>query len=105
MFCIGENYRINISLITKRLVQAFGYSCWKVIFSTTGPYDSFNPIILKGTAADGLENLYETLTTNSNDEAFTDYGLIAESIEWPDDRSWVTFKIRNEAIWHDGNKI
>ena len=77
----------------------------KVIFSTTGSYDSFNPFILKGTAAEGIENLYETLTTNSNDEAFTEYGLIAESIEWPDDRSWVTFKIRNEAIWHDGNKI
>ena len=77
----------------------------KVIFSSTGSYDSFNPFILKGTAAAGIGNLYETLTTNSSDEAFTEYGLIAKSIEWPDDRSWVTFTIRNEAIWHDGKKI
>ena len=77
----------------------------KVIFSSTGSYDSFNPFILKGTAAAGIGNLYETLTTNSSDEAFTEYGLIAETIEWPDDRSWVAFKIRNEAIWHDGKKI
>jgi len=77
----------------------------KVIFSSTGSYDSFNPFILKGTAAAGIENLYETLTTNSSDEAFTEYGLIAETIEWPNDRSWVAFKIRDEAIWHDGIKI
>ena len=77
----------------------------KVIFSSTGSYDSFNPFILKGTAAAGIGNLYETLTTNSSDEAFTEYGLIAENIEWPDDRSWVIFTIRNQAIWHDGKKI
>ena len=78
----------------------------KVIFSTTGSYDSFNPFILKGNSAIGITNyLYETLTTSSSDEAFTEYGLIAETIEWPDDRTWVSFTIRQEAIWHDGKKI
>ena len=77
----------------------------KVTFSSTGSYDSFNPFILKGSAAAGIGNLYETLTTSSSDEAFTEYGLIAESIEWPKDRSWVAYTIREEAIWHDGKKI
>ena len=77
----------------------------KVVFSATGNYDSFNPFTLKGTAAAGIGNLYETLTLGSSDEAFTEYGLIAKSIEWPDDRSWVAFTIRNEAVWHDGKKI
>ena len=77
----------------------------KVIFSSTGSYNSFNPFILKGTAAAGISNLYETLTTGSKDEAFTEYGLIAKTIEWPNDRSWVAFTIRNEAMWHDGKKI
>ncbi|SVA72929.1 uncharacterized protein METZ01_LOCUS125783 [marine metagenome] len=77
----------------------------KIILSSTGSYDSFNPFILKGTAAAGIGNLYETLTTGSSDEAFTEYGLIAETIEWPDDRSWVAFTIREEAVWHDGKKI
>ena len=77
----------------------------KVILSSTGSYDSFNPFILKGTAAAGIGNLYETLTTGSSDEAFTEYGLIAKTIEWPDDRSWVAFTIREEAVWHDGKKI
>ena len=77
----------------------------RVIFSSTGSFDSFNPFILKGTPAAGIGNLYETLTTNSSDEAFTEYGLIAETIEWPSDRSWVAFEIRAEAVWHDGKKI
>ena len=77
----------------------------KVIFSTTGTYDSFNPFILKGSTAAGIGKLYETLTTNSSDEAFTEYGLIAEKIEWPEDRSWVAYTIRDEAVWHDGKKI
>ena len=77
----------------------------KVILSSTGSYDSFNPFILKGTAPAGIGNLYETLTTGSSDEAFTEYGLIAETIEWPDDRSWVAFTIREEAVSHDGKKI
>jgi len=76
-----------------------------IIRSAIGNYDSFNPFILKGTSAAGIGGLYETLTTGSSDEAFTEYGLLAETIEWPDDRSWVSFKIRNEAYWHDGRKI
>ncbi len=76
-----------------------------IVRSTIGTYDSFNPFILKGTPAAGIGTLYETLTTSSSDEAFTEYGLLAETIEWPDDRSWVSFLIREDAIWHDGKKI
>tara|TARA_Y100000590_G_C15744247_1_gene1021416 strand:+ start:4978 stop:6807 length:1830 start_codon:yes stop_codon:yes gene_type:complete len=77
----------------------------QVIFSSIGTYDTFNPFTLKGTPADGIGYLFETLTTSSSDEAFTEYGLLAETIEWPDDRSWVAFNIRNEAKWHDGKNI
>ena len=76
-----------------------------IVRSSIGTYDSFNPFILKGTAAAGIGVLYETLTTGSSDEAFTEYGLLAETIEWPDDRSWVSFTLRKEAYWHDGKKI
>ena len=41
----------------------------------------------------------------SEDEPFTKYGLIAETIEWPDDRSWVAFTLRPQARWHDGRPI
>ncbi len=77
----------------------------KVVFSSTGSFDTFNPFILKGTSAAGIGNLFETLTTKSSDEAFTEYGLLAETIEWPDDRSWVAFTLRKEAKWHDGKSV
>ena len=76
-----------------------------IVRSAIGTFDSFNPFTLKGTAAIGIGALYETLTTGSSDEAFTEYGLLAETIEWPDDRSWVSYDIRKEAKWHDGKKI
>ena len=76
-----------------------------IVRSSIGTYDTFNPFTLKGTSAAGIGLLYETLTTGSSDEAFTEYGLLAKSIEWPDDRSWVTYTLRDEAKWHDGKKI
>ena len=70
-----------------------------------GGFDSFNPYIAKGNVAGGVGYLFETLLTSSADEPFTEYGLIAETIEWPDDRSWVAFTLRPEARWHDGQPI
>ncbi len=69
----------------------------------TGTFDSFNPFVTKGNAFSDIG--VETLTTGSADEPFTRYGLIAESMEWPEDRSSVTFTLRPEARWHDGTPI
>ncbi|SVD97191.1 uncharacterized protein METZ01_LOCUS450045, partial [marine metagenome] len=68
-----------------------------------GTFDSFHPFIPKGNAAS--TGSVETLLVNSADEPFTAYGLIAEAIEWPADRSWVIFNLRSEARWHDGTPI
>jgi len=68
-----------------------------------GTFDSFHPYIPKGNAVS--TGSIETLLTESGDEPFTAYGLIAESIDWPDDRSWVTFTLRPQARWHDGKPI
>ncbi len=70
-----------------------------------GTYDSLNPYILKGSPAAGLGYLYDTLMDGSQDEASTEYGLVAESAEVPDDISWVAFNLRPEARWHDGSPI
>lgn len=77
----------------------------RVRLAASGTFDSFNPLIIKGVPAAGTGFLFETLLTSSSDEAFTEYGLIAESIEWPEDRSWVIFNLRPEARWHDGKPI
>lgn len=71
--------------------------------ASEGSYDSFNPFIAKGDAAD--PGVYETLMTSSLDEPFTEYGLLAETIEYPEDRSWVIFHLRPEARWHDGEAV
>ena len=68
-----------------------------------GTFDSFNPYIPKGNAGAGWS--VERLLIHSGDEPFTEYGLIAETIEWPQDRSWVIFNLRPEARWHDGKPI
>jgi len=70
-----------------------------------GTFDSFNPFILKGNAAVAAMSVYETLMVGSADEPFSQYGLIAESLEVPEDRSWVIFNIRPAARWHDGEPI
>ncbi len=76
-----------------------------VTFSAIGTFDSFNPYIIKGEAAVGISLLYESLTTQSLDEPFSEYGLLAQSIEMPKDRSWVAFTLRPEARWQDGQLV
>jgi microcin C transport system substrate-binding protein len=76
-----------------------------VTFASIGTFDTLNPFIIKGTPADGLGLLFETLTTQSQDEPFSEYGLLAESIEMPEDRTWVAFTLRPEARWQDGKPV
>jgi microcin C transport system substrate-binding protein len=73
--------------------------------SSTGTFDSLNPFIIKGVPAAGLGLVFESLMEGSSDEAFSEYGLLAERIEMPADRSWVIFTIRQEARWHDGTPV
>ncbi|MEX0922386.1 MAG: extracellular solute-binding protein [Rhodovibrionaceae bacterium] len=68
-----------------------------------GTFDSFNGLIPKGNPAS--TGSIESLLIGSADEPFTMYGLLAEEIIWPEDRSWVTFTLRPEARWHDGRPV
>ena len=71
-----------------------------------GTFDSLNPFIIRGVSATGLrEYVFESLMARSGDEPFTLYGLIAESVELPPDRAWVTFHLRPEARFADGQPI
>lgn len=67
-----------------------------------GGFDSLNPYISRGTSADQLGLIYDTLTFHALDEPFTEYGLVAESMEKAEDGSWVRFKLRPEARFNDG---
>ncbi|RWU18139.1 hypothetical protein DM813_26115 [Pseudomonas alkylphenolica] len=70
-----------------------------------GGFDSLNPFINKGVSADDISLIYDTLMTQSLDEPFTEYGLVAGKIEKAPDNSWVRFYLRPEARFHDGHPI
>lgn len=71
-----------------------------------GTFDSLNPFIVKGMPAAMESDLaFESLMARSQDEPFTLYGLIAETVEVPPDRSWVEFALRPEARFQDGTTI
>ena len=69
-------------------------------------YDSFNGFILKGTSELYTTSMiYDGLMTASQDEADSYYPLIADSVEIPEDRSWIVFNINPAARFHDGSAI
>ncbi len=70
-----------------------------------GTFDNFNPYIVKGIAAGGLSHVFESLTEKTLDEAFTEYALLAETIDVAEDRSTVTYILRSNALWHDGQPV
>ena len=73
--------------------------------AATGTFDNLNPFIIKGVVAHGRHLIFESLLKRTWDEPFSLYGLIAESIDVPDDRSSATFTLRPEARFHDGSPI
>ncbi len=76
-----------------------------VNLAAVGSFDSLNPFIVRGLPAAGLGLMYQTLLEKSLDEPQTGYGLLAESVELAEDRSWVRFTLRPEAVWNDGTPV
>ncbi|KQZ50430.1 hypothetical protein ASD54_09310 [Rhizobium sp. Root149] len=70
-----------------------------------GTYDSFNPLADKGNPAAGVGIVFDTLLKQSEDEIGVSYGLLAEALSFPEDRSSVTFRLRAEAKWADGKPV
>jgi microcin C transport system substrate-binding protein len=72
-----------------------------------GTFDNFNLVVagVKGSLANGIGLLTETLMTPSLDEVSSEYGLLAEAVSHPPDRSSVTYRLRANARWHDGKPV
>jgi len=85
----------------------------RITYAFVGSYDSLNPFIVKGaeTTARGIwdvslgNNVFEALLARNRDEAFTLYGLLAESVDVPDDRSSITFNLNPKAKFSDGQPV
>ena len=76
-----------------------------VKFGSYGSFDNLNRVAFKGSKAAGLGYVNDTLMRRVWDEAFTMYGLIAEYVEMPEDRSSITFYLNPKATFHDGSPI
>jgi microcin C transport system substrate-binding protein len=70
-----------------------------------GTFDSFNPFIIRGNPTGSAGLIYDTLMEQAADEPFSEYGLLAETIEAPPNRRWVRFRLRQGARWHDGQPV
>lgn len=83
----------------------------RIGYGNIGSFDSLNPFIVRGTAPRALwdsswgNNVWESLLTRNRDEPFSLYGLLAETVETPPDRSWVEFTLRPEARFSDGQPV
>lgn len=84
-----------------------------IAYGVVGTFDSLNPFIIQSmrTTARGVIDqeygnlIFETLMFRSRDEPFTLYGLIAETVEWDEDRTYIQFNLNPKAHWSDGEPI
>lgn len=84
----------------------------RLVQGLLGTFDSLNPLIVKGLPVQqvrgyGFERGYviESLMVRGDDEPFTLYGLLADSVETDDERSFVTFHIDPRARFSDGQPV
>jgi len=86
----------------------------KFVVGDIGSFDSLNPFIIRGTTPSITldvtrfvvqHHTFESLMTRGQDEPFSLYGRIAETIETPEDRSWVEFRLREGVRFSDGSPL
>lgn len=72
-----------------------------------GTFDNFNIVVsgVKGQVSGAVAFIYESLLTPALDEVSTEYGALAETVSHPDDFSFVTYRLRPQAKWHDGKPV
>ncbi|MGE5271611.1 MAG: extracellular solute-binding protein [Thiohalocapsa sp.] len=74
-------------------------------FSAIGTFDNLNPYIIKGVPAAGIGRTFDTLMVSAQDEAGSEYGLVAKNAEVAPDRLSVLYTLRPEARFQDGSPL
>ncbi len=77
----------------------------EISFWAFGSFDSMHPYTRKGRAGAYSSIFFESLLQGTADEIDSAYGLLAEYIEYPKDRSWVIFKLRENIEFSDGSPL
>ncbi|MBL0319394.1 MAG: ABC transporter substrate-binding protein [Alphaproteobacteria bacterium] len=76
-----------------------------IVLDALGSFDNLNPFILKGSSGAGADSVFETLMEPSQDEVYSQYGLIAQSVTVANDHRSIHFVLRKEATWWDHSPI
>ena len=88
-----------------------------LVLSASGSFDKLNPFTLKGQAPAGMGRsgngfvfseyglIFDSLTTPSEDEPFSRYGLLAEDIELAEDKLSVVFRLNPKARFSNGDPV
>lgn len=78
----------------------------RLTLGVPGTFDTVNPLVVRGLPVPNIRGyVIEGLMARGYDEPFTLYGLIAESIETDDERSYITFNLNPRARFSDGKPI
>ncbi|ESZ71788.1 MULTISPECIES: extracellular solute-binding protein [unclassified Mesorhizobium] len=84
-----------------------------ITYCVVGSFDNLNPFILKSlrTTARGMQDLifgnlvFEPLMMRNYDEAFSLYGLLADTADMDPERKWIEFHLNPNAKWSDGDPV
>ena len=70
-----------------------------------GTFDTLNMYSVKGTPSGATSALYESVLSGTADEMGASYCLMCETMEYPEDRSWVIFNLRKDVKFSDGSPM
>lgn len=70
-----------------------------------GTFDSFNPFAQSGNYEGASGSMFDSLMTGDESEVDVYYALIARTVEYPSDYSWIIFHINPDAKFQDGTPI
>ena len=90
----------HLNYVNKDAPKGGEISIWSM-----GTFDSMNPYSRKGRAGALASAPFESLLEGTADEVGSLYGLLAETIEYPEDQTWVIFNLRDEAKFSDGTPV
>lgn len=70
-----------------------------------GTFDSVNPYTIKGASVSFASIFYESILSGTADEIGASYCKLCETMEYPEDRSWVIFNLRHDVTFSDGTPM
>ena len=70
-----------------------------------GSFNSFNPYAIAGNAAALASIGHESILSGTFDDVSAAYCLLCETMEYPEDRSWVIFNLRKDVTFADGSPM